>query len=53
MVRIVCNAHVQVVEAENSVTVTIYTSENVFIALGWQSEMIMAFINILTRTMNT
>ena len=30
-------------EAENSITPTIYTSENVFIALGWHSEMIMGF----------
>ena len=41
MVHIIHNAHVQVMEAENSLTVTIYSS--VFIALGWRSEMIMGF----------
>ena len=25
-------------EAENSTTLTIYTSKNIFIALGWRSE---------------
>jgi len=39
VVHIVHNAHAQVMEAENSITL-IYTSEQVFIALGWCSEMI-------------
>ena len=43
MVHIVRNAHAQVMEAENSITLTIYTSEQVFIALGWCSVMIMGF----------
>ena len=43
VVCIVHNAHAQVMEAENSITLTIYTSENVFIALQWCSEMIMGF----------
>ena len=30
-------------EADNSITLTIYSSEQVFIALGWCSEMIMDF----------
>jgi len=30
-------------EAENSITLTIYSSEHVFIALRWRSEMIMGF----------
>ena len=30
-------------EAENSITLAIHTSENAFIALGWHSEMIMGF----------
>ena len=56
MVPIVCNAHVRVMEAENS-TLTIYTSEDVFIALGWRSEMIMGFHEYtreyIIRAMNT
>ena len=43
VVRIVCNAHARVMEAENSITLTIYNSEHVFIALRWRSEMIMGF----------
>ena len=43
MVRIVCNAHARVMEAENSITLTIYSSKHVFIALRWRSEMIMGF----------
>ena len=43
MVHIIRNEHAQVMEAENSITLTIYTSENVFIALRWCSEMIMGF----------
>ena len=43
VVRIVCNAHARVMEAENSITLTIYSSEHVFIALRWRSEMIMGF----------
>jgi len=38
VVRIVCNVHVQVMEAENSITLAIYSSEHVFIALEWCSE---------------
>ena len=38
-----CNANAQVMEAENSITFTIYSSEHVFIALRWRSEMIMGF----------
>ena len=30
-------------EAENSITLTIYSSEHIFIALTWRSEMIMGF----------
>jgi len=30
-------------EAENSITLAIYSSEHVFIALRWPSEMIMGF----------
>jgi len=44
VVRIVCNAHARVMEAENSINVTIiYSSEDIFTALGWCSEMIMGF----------
>ena len=43
VVHIVCNAHAQVMEAENSITLTIYSSERIFIALRWHSEMIMGF----------
>jgi len=43
VVRIVYNAHARVMEAENSITLTIYSSEHVFIALRWCSEMIMGF----------
>jgi len=32
-----------VMEAENAITLTTYTSGHVFIALGWRSEMIMGF----------
>ena len=52
-VVIIHNAHARVMEAENSITLTIYRSENVFIALGSRSEMIMVFMNILNRTVNT
>ena len=47
VVRLICNAHAQVMKAENSITLTIYSSENVFIALGCGSEKTM---NIHTRT---
>jgi len=30
-------------EAENSINLTTYTSEHLFTALGWHSEMIMGF----------
>ena len=43
VVHIIRNMHVRVMEAENSITLTTYTSEHVFIALGWRSEMIMGF----------
>ena len=43
MVRIVCNAHVRVMEAENTLTIYIYSSEHVFIAQRWRSEIIMGF----------
>ena len=43
VVRIVYNAHARVMEAENSFTLTIYSSEQIFIALRWCSEMIMGF----------
>jgi len=43
VVRIVRNAHASVIEAENSITLTIYSGEQVFIALRWHSEMIMGF----------
>ena len=43
VVRTVCNAHARVMEAENSITLTIYSSEHVFIAPRWRSEMIMGF----------
>ena len=43
VVRIICNTHAQVMEAKNSITLTIYTSENVFIALGWCSDNDNAF----------
>ena len=33
-------------EAENSITLTIDSSENIFIALGWCSEMIMVFMDV-------
>ena len=36
VVRIISNAHVQVMNAENSITSIVYTSENVFIVLGWR-----------------
>ena len=42
--------HEYIMEVENSITLTIYTSVNIFIVLGWRSEMIMVFMNILTRT---
>jgi len=45
---------------ENSITLTIYTSEHVFIALGWHLEMIMGFheyayqdCEYIIRAMNT
>ena len=55
VVHIVRSAHarVYVMEAENSITLTLHSSVNVFIVLGWRSEMIMVFMNIHTRTMNT
>jgi len=45
MVHIIRNAHVcvQVMELENSITLTIYSSEHVFIALRPHPEMIMGF----------
>jgi len=30
-------------KGENSITLTLYTSENVFMALGWCQKMIMGF----------
>jgi len=33
----------EIMEAEHSITVTIHSSETIFIALGWRSEMIMGF----------
>jgi len=57
VVRIVCNAHARVMEAENSITLT---SEHVFITLRWRSKMIMGFHEYtyqdreyLIRAMNT
>ena len=57
------DAHVRVMEAENSITLTIYIycrSVNMFIALGCHSEMIMGFHEYtyqdheyIIRTMNT
>jgi len=38
VVRIVRNVYVRVMEAENSITLTIYASESYLIALGWRSE---------------
>ena len=38
MVCIIRNAHVRVMEAENSITLAIHSSVNVLIALGWHSE---------------
>ena len=38
VVHIICTAHAQVMESENSITLTIYTSENVFIALGAEND---------------
>ena len=43
LVRIIHNVHARVMEAENSITLTIYSSEQVFIALRWCLEMIMGF----------
>jgi len=47
-------------EAENTVTLTMYSSEHLFIALRWRSEMIMGFHEYpyqdpeyITRAMNT
>jgi len=34
VVSIIRNAHAQIMEAENSITLTIYSSQNVFIAQG-------------------
>jgi len=42
-VHIIRNAHAQVMEAENSITLTIYSSVNVFIALGCPSENYYGF----------
>ena len=53
VVHIVCNAHARVMEAENSITLTIYSSEHIFIALRWHSEMIMGFHEYTYRTVNT
>ena len=64
MVHIVCNAHVQVIEAENSVTLTyIIYQYKVFIALTWLFRKIMGFVyayeytyqdhEYVIRTMNT
>ena len=39
VVRIIRNARAQVMEAENSMTLTIYSSVNAFIALGCRSEI--------------
>ena len=43
VVRIICNTHAQVMEAKNSITLTIYTSENVFTAPRWCSDNDNAF----------
>ena len=46
-------------EAENAITLTIYSSEHIFIALRWCSEMIMGFEytyqdrEYIIRAMNT
>ena len=56
VVHVICNARVRVLETENAISVTIYiySSVNVFIALGWHSENDYGLlINILTRTVNT
>jgi len=55
MVGIVRNVHARVMEAENSITLIIYTSVNIFIALEWHSENDYGFLlmNILTRMVNT
>ena len=64
MVHIVCNAHVQVIEAENSVTLAyIVYQYKVFIALTWLFRKIMGFVyayeytyqdhEYVIRTMNT
>jgi len=51
--NIVRNAHMGVIEAD-TLSLLLYTSINIFIALGWCSEMIMVLLmNILNRTMNT
>ena len=38
VVPIICNAQARVMEAETSITLIVYTSINVFIALSWHSE---------------
>ena len=38
VVRIVCNAQARVMEAENSITLTIYSSEHVFIGMALRSD---------------
>ena len=61
VVHIVCYAHARVLEAENSITLTIYyTSENIFIELGWCSENDYGFYEYtyqdpkyIMRAMNT
>jgi len=49
------NVHAQEMEAENSIPLIIYSSVNIFIALGWCSENDYGFLlmNILTRIVNT
>jgi len=42
-IRIICNVHVRVIEAENSLLLYIY-HYNVFTARKWRSEMIMGFV---------
>ena len=49
--------HARVMEAENSITLTTFSSENAFISLGWHSENDYGFTyqdrEYLIRAMNT
>ena len=47
------NAHARVMEVENYITLTIYSSEHVFIALRQRSEMIMGFHEYTYHAVNT